>query len=533
MPDQGLMSFPGVGQILGGTFTFSHGITPSIALIEVAPQNAPLGEIGTLEIRFGGITIRFPNSLLDANTLQIDGNGTVWRVEIMDRRWKWQFGEIIGHYNLRNKDGELIEATKKTPQQLATLLLEAMREVGFNVADLPNDVFPEVHWDDDNPAQMLAELVEELGCRIILTLTNVVTIRKTGAGAPLPATADLISKAAGINPPNLPDAVKAVCGPDQFQFLFKLEPYGKDLDGKWKPIDKLSYKPAAGWSFELPGLFSGVSDPKALLLAEKTVFKCYKATKSADNNLTFPVIGEIEDIEQLLPLDDLLLETFVNEEGEQERKPAIIWGQFYDGEEQLANTEEGTEVKTDWVLDGPKGLVTFSEYMYRYDRSASEAAIAPANIYLHATCEYVMRPKRGKRRLDRSLRIPGAVGGVGNRIVKKYELNRKYIISYARTSSGGVGARQVSGIVSNEETLTTYLRRVLNAIIQEYQTLFPEDIVYAGIKQVTPDGAIQQVSWTVGAAGATTRASRNTEHDVLVPAYKVRRNQEKLRKVLE
>src|SRR3546814_8074821 len=57
------------------------------------------------------------------------------------------------------------------------------------------------------------------------------------------------------------------------------------------------------------------------------------------------------------------------------------------------------------------------------------------------------------------------------------------------------------------------------------QELVPQpgnDMTYGGFINVNPDGAIAQVSWTWSAGRGMTRASRNTEHSLIVPRYKQR-----------
>ena len=69
----------------------------------------------------------------------------------------------------------------------------------------------------------------------------------------------------------------------------------------------------------------------------------------------------------------------------------------------------------------------------------------------------------------------------------------------------------------------------LDAAQQEYLPAVAGELEWGGIEAISPDGAIQQVSWRVGfGAPAVTRASRNTEHKLFTPSYKERRRQEKL-----
>src|SRR5262249_36764923 len=54
---------------------------------------------------------------------------------------------------------------------------------------------------------------------------------------------------------------------------------------------------------------------------------------------------------------------------------------------------------------------------------------------------------------------------------------------------------------------------------------------YNGIRAISLDGAVRQVTWSVGPAGAETTASRNTEHNVWIEPFPVRRRAEFLEAV--
>ena len=111
-----------------GSMTLLPGISPSSATIVTVPQSAILPDIGTLQFDWsdgGGddVTITFLDCAVNQAALRRDGNAYVWTIQILDRRWRWRFGEINGEYNKRLKDGSIDTATEKTPQELAALLL--------------------------------------------------------------------------------------------------------------------------------------------------------------------------------------------------------------------------------------------------------------------------------------------------------------------------------------------------------------------------------------------------------------------------
>src|SRR5579871_3314191 len=164
MPPIGLLSFPGIDLVRSWSFTLSHGITPGVAHVEIAPQSDVPAEIGTMTISFGDVELDFPGCVLDSAQVRRDRSGMVVHLAILDRRWAWRYGAVSGRYNLRQQDGTLDASTEMAPQDLAALLLSAMGESNFDVSGLPNLARPEVDWVYANPAQELAELAESLGC---------------------------------------------------------------------------------------------------------------------------------------------------------------------------------------------------------------------------------------------------------------------------------------------------------------------------------------------------------------------------------
>lgn len=241
---QGLFHYPGINQILSGTFTLSHGVTPSSAIVKINPETNFAVPSGTMSITYGNQRpIEFPDCSIDMSSLQRDGSGQVWSIRIQDRRWKWKFGEIYGRYNGLNPDGRVDVNTDKTPQELATLLLQAMGETNFDVSDLPNKTRPYVDWLGDNPAEQLESLVESLGCRVVLGTDNRVRICLLGNGSPLPP-GSVLSGGFSFDPPDIPDELKLICAPTQFQARVILEAVGLDTDGQVKLLKDLSYNPA-------------------------------------------------------------------------------------------------------------------------------------------------------------------------------------------------------------------------------------------------------------------------------------------------
>src|SRR5581483_8966397 len=63
----------------------------------------------------------------------------------------------------------------------------------------------------------------------------------------------------------------------------------------------------------------------------------------------------------------------------------------------------------------------------------------------------------------------------------------------------------------------------LNGLALQYLPSGGQIAEYNGLLPISVDGAIQQVTWSVGPDGCSTTAGRNTEHDYRVPGYPARR----------
>lgn len=292
VPPQGLMTFPGIAQIERGSFTLLQGITPSIATLEIEPQDPstiPLN--GDLTITFLPLLktpIVLYNCRIDKASFRYDQSGMVWSLSIMDRRWAWRFagdgtpdyagGPVSGWFNQRFNSvqpapmpddsmgtyqlGSINPDTIRTPRWLADQLLQAMGEQGYDISVLSDDInsgpLPEVLWDYDLPAPALQELCDRLGCRVVINPLlpgNPVRIVQLGIGLELPP--DYIERISNVvDPPEIPESIMVVGNRTRYQVDLLLIPVGLDVDGTIKPIWELSYAP-----LDLLVQYAGVDRP--------------------------------------------------------------------------------------------------------------------------------------------------------------------------------------------------------------------------------------------------------------------------------
>jgi hypothetical protein len=252
MPVEPIVTFPGILNIISCSYTRGHGISPGFATITCTPQEEWPDRQGSLKFEYGGISREYPDCVTDNLSFSFDSSGQLWRLMVMDRRWKWRYGFINGRYNVRLPNGpvdKLDPRTEKTPYELIRMLLDQMGEDDAVIGRLPKLLRPSISWDHANPAQELANLCDQFGMSIILDDDDVVAIFPRGWGD-LAGTRrsefsreQVIADSGSSDPPELPDKVTFVCGPSRFQVDYPLDCVNDDIDGLVKPIEVLSYAP--------------------------------------------------------------------------------------------------------------------------------------------------------------------------------------------------------------------------------------------------------------------------------------------------
>ena len=533
---QGLAIFPGIQQIESADFTLSHGISPSVCSISMAPQAYFPAEGGTLKFTYGGaIVVEFPDCKVDLYSFRQDQSGQIWHLSILDRRWKWKFGSVSGTFNTRDESGELDHDRELEPQLMARTCLLAMGETNYDVSQMPNDQRPLVEWDHDNPAQMLSELCDKAGCRIVLRLDNSVLIARLGIGANLPNDNFVESDSLSVNPPEKPLRLMLVGGKTRYQVDFKLRAVGQDVDGKVVPIDNLVYKPADGWaSLSAPKMnFFEVDEGKNRDLAKATVFRWYRIFFNRGRDAPpleipgYPPL-KLDNGFQILPIEDVQVQTYADDglqllPGLVKSKaplPAWVFGVYYDERERWENTPKNTFFRLDgFRVNKEKGIVEFSDYMYKL---ADDNTVEEAELFLRVAVSVRDEDKWSWDRYERARVIGDPAVPTGDRIVKRDEIVRNVYPTY-----NDLG--KITRINTNDAEIAREADYYLNGVQAEYQVGVPLELGYIGLRAINPDGAIQQVSWSVTGDGASTKASRNIEFSVVVPTFKERQRAEALR----
>jgi hypothetical protein len=142
-------------------------------------------------------------------------------------------------------------------------------------------------------------------------------------------------------------------------------------------------------------------------------------------------------------------------------------------------------------------------------------------------------------RFNREIRLRKKPLGTGPLVILREELFETNVVApmdNTQVRPGGAGGqapalavpRNQSFAASNTSEVERQSRYWLEAAALEFETQQTADLAYAGIVPISPDGAIQQVSWASSPGGCFTRASYNSEHNHNVPTYRERRVAERV-----
>lgn len=512
----GKFSFGNVKGVEQMTYTRSRGSQPGVCTFRIPAEGAPLPTFPAM-MRFsdGLRSFAFRDCIIGDIALD-QTEGDSWVVSVLDRRWRWAFGEISGVYNVR-RAGKILPRTQRTPKELAALCFEAMGEKRFDVSRMPNDFYPEINWDMEVPSAALDALCQSVGAVVCPQLDDSFAIYPLGVGANLPKEVGSEFRES-VDFSEVPDALGFAAGPTTWQKTLELwKPVGIEPTGKIVPIDKLSYKPATGWEYENPSTFAGVKDKEARKLALASVFKWYQIKLPIElPGLKKPV----ESIWELLPLLDTQLEYEVVL-GESQRKQAVVYGAYFDRGDTGRNNvtvlshnlkaDKNLIYKGGWSIDQQYGLVKFNDpavYLTQ-NRQTGRTVIVPAKLFLRTSMNHydpvTGAPDRWKKTLDTGYR-----NGTKPAWVRRDDVFHEMIVE---TGSGKV-------IRNNESDLKEQADYYLRNEAKKYQNRSPQTASYSGFLPIDLDGSIAQVTLSIDTEGySMTEASRDSEHSIVVPSF--------------
>jgi len=374
------ITYPGVIQPTSVRATEVNGPFPSQAVLQFLPQLVSPSYSGTLYFGVDAQSVTWLNARIDKSSLQITTNGHIASCVVHDRRDWWKNTVVSGAYN--DPGG-----VQKNVPELATILLDAMGEVNYDISALSGianivNLYPEVNWFCANPSLELERLLNEYGCTLSLDYsTNRTVVRRIGTGSAIPS--DYVQSVDfGVDHGDVPDTVRVCFDETRYEAKLKLVPYMFDTaenDNELLPLDDVSFAPASPeyWSETTPHqdpiLPSGTAEENAL--ASRYLWRLYKIESMADGTLNVPGGPTLSGISQIILRDMKAYDTF----------PATVEGSYFPLDQDVeanTNTDDGTIYIHGFVIDAERQLVWFSEPVYKYTESGGYEA---ADIYLHTS----------------------------------------------------------------------------------------------------------------------------------------------------
>lgn len=498
------LTFSGVSSPVGLQAVRTHGVFPNQVILWCLPQPTTIPAYGTLA--FGGSDGSVSMQMYVSKPVyRYSTTGHKIGLVLLDRRVRWKHARITGRYNVPRADGTL--QNEKNPQELARLLFDAMGETSADVTALPTAGTPEVYWDTDRADLQLQKLCETYGCEPTLAINDAAGVVRMGVGATVPTTGPIQSMAIAVDPPEVPETLRLVCGETKFQFRMLFEAVGFDTDGQIKPIDDLSYKPAGGWSIETDwNQFPSVTTELGRYLAGISVGRWFRIKAFADESLDVPDFGlTLTSIEQVLPLEPYLLDTTITSGVARQANPEVIAEHFVEGALPLSdNTDEPISVEIPFSMIAEIGLIKFSKPLLKLDSGTQQ--FTPATLY--ATVAFSV--ERDDTLIDLRQEYTLPLGGTfGEDAFRDQSIFRTYIGRYDTTSD-----TTPNSIDDNESTLASKANAILTEAASRYTTQQSGVLRLAGLFPISPDGVSRQVSWQIAtgdSGGFFTIISANAE----------------------
>jgi hypothetical protein len=514
-------------------------------MIEMAPQNNFPAAGGPLRFVYGSSVLTIPDCKIDKASVQYNERGQIVSLSIYDWRWRWVYPAISGWYNQfdhetgstnmihPDPDAEIDVKRVRSARDLAKICLMTMGVKVYDVSVLPTDIYPAVEWDYENAALALQSIADQCGCVVVPTLAGSVLIAKKGLGKPLPV-GPLLDGGVTIDPPEIPDSIEFVGGHSLFQIMFPLRAVGLDTDGIVKPINSLSFAPEGGWETVDPCEFYSLDGGKTSddvagarnserELAQRTIWKWYQV-HIPQGGLTIPGFGKITDITEVMPLNDFRLEYKI-QDGQERRQEATVFGIFAKRDGTAAN-EERKEYPHPFQIERNRGIVIFDRPVFKYAQAAQVKFQRPyeASLALWTSCSIRVQPHWAVVRSTQSMKLSGAKWNTGPKYLIRDDVVYEHTVKY---NKNGVAI----GYESNKDEIKKQIDYYLKAELDTYLNKDAINQTYAGILPIGLDGAIWQVTWSVGPDGSRTQASRNSEHSDAIPPFDVRKRWDQIRRV--
>jgi len=514
----GTVTYSGLLIAKGATYSQKRGISPDRVQVRMIPQSTPIAAIGDLTLDFNAANpIVIKDALADKSHIWLTDQGFTGTIIFEDRRWRWsRYPRYSAHFNERDANGDIIASRQTGLRDMLLTMFTHIGEASVDLSRVPNDFYPEIDVQCVQADKLIGEITGNFGYEVCLGYgDDVVTVYPQGTGSALPTGSSLMAFSEEVDPPTAPEFFQVCFGPSVAQARFAMIAMGLDLDGNWKPINSLSYKPSAGWDKEpidMPNVRIENPGTEAWNLARNTVYKVYAISTFADGTLDYPDgSGTLSAINQVLPLFDKLLETGTSNDAAHHPPVRVYGSHFTYSFPAFFNTEIGALISEPYTFDRYRGMIKFEEPMYQLEGSGAGQTIKPAELYLEAM--FRIRDETNNQFVAYVWETTVDANGQGYATHHDPSLNARTIVLYDNEHA-------VTGTQTNQDTLDAFAATIAaNGVgLYTYSARYMNwyNIPMNAIK---PDGLTSQVRHVIsdgedGEPGHYTVASQNTEFDV-------------------
>lgn len=532
-----------------GEFTLSSGVAPSVANMVIGKiffSDIPSKD-GTLVLSDGvNGTLQFPGCRIMDIEREWEAGKFLLRMTVADRRWKWAgagWVSSLGH-NIRDLQGTIINigANRASAKDLAVVFLGYLNEVegtgyhddniGLPDGDTSADC-PYLNLDRVAPAQILAELCNQYGAKICLKTDNTIAIYRDTVSGALPAGADSEMRNENHQTGDpVPGTIEVWGGKERYEVVIPLFPCVLHVDTtgdndviRRVDLTECSWLPQ-GETAVLPnpvGYGANLYNKKFYTeaeLAEQTYFKWYRTSGSLIN----PDSGGVEGtLYRPIWFSNLKMETNQTQESDGALKyaRAYISGTFATIGE--LNDQDSSQLTGTGRVDIPfsfsphSGIVVFQKPVWGLSKGTSGTICSPS---LQLRCVYEGNPSiyMGTSGLNGTTTIGTTYDGT---LIPYAATDFYEDFQYIYGAGTIVDGEWAYGTCINQEQMDKLAIGYADVLVNEYADKISANgtlktIGYPGILGFHPNGAIRQVSWSVGINQAPqTVVSWNREHSPL------------------
>jgi hypothetical protein len=187
---------------------------------------------------------------------------------------------------------------------------------------------------------------------------------------------------------------------------------------------------------------------------------------------------------------------------------------IYAGAQATLRTDPDSQVMIPFTTDPVWQVVTFSSHVYDFLNGQFRQPF----LRLQCACNVRNPLTNAVERFTQIVPLPGQLTFTNPKIERHEDVQLNVTSIY-----NGTTLTFVSILEADPFARAAYY---LAGLAAQYELPDAQVIEYNGIHNIQLDGAIAQITWSIGSGGASSTVSRNTEHHLFVPSYPDRRRAE-------